>query len=423
MGLLGVGKARRAFGGLPPQARLMAEFLACAEQPDRVSSTVTRVWPALWGRLSQLGGPPDPWDLLPVLRKARLVVYVKLGESADLLVGFRMDPLVAAAIQQEASEQVRLAVAGELGRLWALSAEQARQVPDGEDSRQVVGAALSAAPYLLRAALWEEASVMLENVVNREPSPHVLESVITMYKQVVAATGSARHQAILARALANRAGTDAAAGLAESESLYRDAIARFVADGDHRRAFGALAELAVRFGSAGRLAEALDLMGQADSHAQQADLGPWTRVSPRVQRLALLSRSGEHARVLAEIAELEAIMAELPAQRAENDMVNPWNLRETVLGAGLTAALVQGNARQALEFSGELIAALRSRNAGRYEIARTRIYDVGSLAELGRRAEAEEVLRYCLQAFEEHGDAAMAQQARTVLADLQHRPR
>lgn len=150
MGLLGVGKARRAFGGLPPQARLMAEFLACAEQPDRVSSTVTRVWPALWGRLSQLGGPPDPWDLLPVLRKARLVVYVKLGESADLLVGFRMDPLVAAAIQQEASEQVRLAVAGELGRLWALSAEQARQVPDGEDKQagrgsRVVGRTLPAA--------------------------------------------------------------------------------------------------------------------------------------------------------------------------------------------------------------------------------------------------------------------------------------
>src|SRR5690349_15577407 len=108
MGLLGVGKARRAFGGLPPQTRLMAEFLACADQPDRVSSTVAAVWPALWKRLGRLGGPPDPWDLLPVLRKARLVVYIKLGEPTDLLVGFRMDPLVVAAIEQEASEQVRI---------------------------------------------------------------------------------------------------------------------------------------------------------------------------------------------------------------------------------------------------------------------------------------------------------------------------
>jgi hypothetical protein len=419
MRLLGVAKAQQALAGLPPQVRLMAQFLACAEQPDRVSTTVAEVWPALWERLGQFGDPPDPWDVLPALRVGRLVEYVKLPDPAIVLVGFRMDSRVAAAIAEDAPEQVRHAVAYELGRMWTLSAQQARQLPGGEDTGLVMQAALRAAPYLIRAALWDEASVMLEAVIIRGVPPVGRDLVVGMYRQVATATGSARHQAILARALAaDGASMGAGPGLAEAEPLYRDAIRRFMQDGDHQMAQAVAAEFASLLLSSGRPAEAEKVRAQANAPAGLADAGPWTRLAEQVRDLEVLVRSGPPARVLAEVAELREHMATLPGQRADNDMVNPWSTREALLSVGLTAAMLAGDARQALEFHDEIIASMRQRNANPYQVARMQIYGAAALADLGRRAEAKEVLRDCLRSFEEYGDATMAQNVRTILASL-----
>jgi tetratricopeptide (TPR) repeat protein len=241
----------------------MAAVLACANQPDRVSLTVETVWPWLWERLGRPGDPPAARDLLNALVGARLVVAVKLEGTAPGvrerrdLVGYRMDPSVVDAIREDAWEKVRQATAYSFGRFWVLSAEQARQLAGGEDSVQVVAAALNAAPYLLQAGEWEEASVMLESVLTRHAAPPVVNTVVTMYRQVVAATGSARHQVILARGLA-ASGT--AAGAAEAQSLYRDALRLFTTEGDHRHASGVALELAELLTNLGRYAEATELL-------------------------------------------------------------------------------------------------------------------------------------------------------------------
>jgi hypothetical protein len=260
---------------------------------------------------------------------------------------------------------------------------------------------------------------MLEAVINRGVPPVGRDLVVGMYRQVAAATGSARHQAILARALAaDGAGLGAGPGLAEAEPLYRDAIARFAQDGDHQMAHAVAEELASLLLSAGRQAEAAQVRAQAAAHGPPADVGPWTQLAEQVRDLEVRVRSEPPARVLAEVAELRAHMATLPAQRADNDIVSPWSIREALLSVGLSAAMLAGNAAQALEFHDEIVANLRQRNASPYQVARLRVYGAAALADLGRRAEAKEVLRDCLRAFEEHGDTTMAQNTRAILARL-----
>jgi hypothetical protein len=79
---------------------------------------------------------------------------------------------------------------------------------------------------------------------------------------------------------------------------------------------------------------------------------------------------------------------------------NPWNVRETLLDTGRSAALRSERWEAALAFSAERVKSMQARGAGALEMARTRFNDYGPLLGLGRSAEARTLLQVCRAVFE-----------------------
>jgi hypothetical protein len=104
-----------ALAVLPPEARLLAEFLACIEDADRQPAVIDANWADLWRRLERPGDPAEPGSLLDALAAAALIQPeaspAKASQPADGAVAspnlYRMHPGVAAAIQAAAPSEVR----------------------------------------------------------------------------------------------------------------------------------------------------------------------------------------------------------------------------------------------------------------------------------------------------------------------------
>jgi hypothetical protein len=130
-----------ALAVLSPEARLMAEFVACLEDGDRVSSVIDANWVDLWRRLELPGDPPAPGPLLGALAAAALVEAEAIpvpdpgdqpgsGNQADAgsqpgLVVYLVHPGVAAAVIAAARPEAREAADAELAAFWAAVADQA----------------------------------------------------------------------------------------------------------------------------------------------------------------------------------------------------------------------------------------------------------------------------------------------------------
>jgi hypothetical protein len=97
-------------------------------------------------------------------------------------------------------------------------------------------------------------------------------------------------------------------------------------------------------------------------------------------------------------------MSDLPARPADNDTVNPWNVREFILDNGRESALALGQWQQSLDLNAEITASRRQRGAGLHDITRTRFNDAGPMIRLGQLEQAGRLLRECQQVFEGQAD-------------------
>jgi hypothetical protein len=417
-----------ALGVLSPQARLMAEFVACLEDSDRVSDVIEATWANLWRRLERPGDPPAPGPLLGALAVAALLEAeaISVPGSGDqhgardqagagdqqAPVAYRMHPGVGAAVIAAAASEVRKAVDTELADFWAEVAGQARQREGGEDSGLVVRAGLAAAPYLLRRGDWDTAGFLLEQALMRDGSPGTVQAALPALRRVAAAAGTPAATGRLARTLR---GVDPG----EAERLMRAAQDAAVGAGDYRNASVDAGDLVNLLRDAGRLVEALEAAGQAADYTRRAGLGPWTQLGDQVRRLQLLGLMGEHARVLAEVDRLRAAMAGLPARPDATEAVNPWNVRETFLNVGLVSALATGDWQRCLDLNAEEAASMRGRGAGVHEVTRFRFNDARPLIRLGRVVEAGRLLADCQRVFEDHADTTALARVLSTRADLE----
>ena len=87
-----------------------------------------------------------------------------------------------------------------------------------------------------------------------------------------------------------------------------------------------------------------------------------------------------------------------------DEAARPWNFREGILNVAHASALSTGAWQQCLELNAEAIASKRDRGAAEHELIRFRFNDTGPLIQLGRLAEAKQLLLECQRLFEEHGD-------------------
>jgi hypothetical protein len=427
----------------------MAEFVACLDDADRQSFVIDGNWADLWRRLGRPGDPPAPGPLLAALADAALVEAVPVlvdaeaalagsgggsdanpgsgdpaggadpasasapsGADASVPMTYQVHPGVAAAIGGAADPGVSEAVDAELAAYWDVVSRWARERESGEDGRLVVRDGLAAAPYLLRRGEWDTALFLLEQSALRDESPGTAQAVLPSLRRIAAATGKPEAVGVLARVLA---GVDAG----EAERLVRGAVDAAVGAGDYRVASGAVGELVNLLMAAGRLTEALAVSGQKSEYTRRAGLGPWTRIADQARRLQILGRMGEHPQVLAEVGELRAEMAALPARSDDSENVKPWNVRETILGTGHTSALATGEWARCLELNAEIAVSKRQRGAGVHEVTRTRYNDTGPLIRLGRLEEAGRLLAECQRVFEDHADATRLSRVLSTRAALE----
>jgi hypothetical protein len=422
------GWTESALGVLSAEARLMAEFVACLEDGDRVSYVIDANWADLWQRLARRGDPPESRPLLAMLAAAALLEPEVLsaqdmGDQAGSgnqagagsqpgPVAYRMHPGVAAAVIAVAGPEVREAADAELAAFWVTITDQARQRESGEDSGLMARAGLAAAPYLLRCGDWNTASSLLEDAVMRDGSPGTVQAVLPALRRIAAATGTPAATGVLARALSE-------VDPGEAERLLRAARDAAVDAGDYQGASAGAGDLTNLLLDAGRLAEALEAAGQAADYTRRAGLGPWTQLLDQARRLQVLGLMGKHARVLAEVDRLRMAMAELPARSDATEAVTPWNVRETILDTGITSALATRDWQRCLDLNAEVVASKRERGAGVLEVTRFRYNDAGPLIELGRLAEAGRLLADCQRVFEDHADTISLANVLSTRASLE----
>ena len=127
---------------------------------------------------------------------------------------------------------------------------------------------------------------------------------------------------------------------------------------------------------------------------------------------------GEPEQVLTEVHQLLDRMRQLPDPPADNETVQPWNVREATLSLGVHAAQTLRRWQEALDLNTQQVASRGSRRAGDHTIASARFADYGSLLRLGRLDEAERVLLSCQQVFEDHNDLQMLAKTLGARANL-----
>ena len=417
-----------ALGVLAPEARLMAEFVACLEDSDRISPVIEANWADLWRRLEVPGEPSEPGPLLAALAAAALVEAEAMtvpdaehqpgaGDHGGAgtqpeRVTYRLHPGVAAAVIAAAGPGVREAVDAGLAAFWKAVADHARQREGGEDSGLVVRAGLAAAPYLLRRSEWRAAGSLLEHALRRDPSPGTLQAVLPGLRRIAAATGAPADVGVLASALRR-------VDPGEAERLLRSALKAAEGTGDHRLASAVAGDLGNLLMIAGRLGEALEVAEQKEDYTRRAGLGPWTQLADQGRRLQVLGLMGEHEQVLAGVDRLRATMAELPARSGANESIAAWNVRETVLNIGYGSALATGDWQRCLDLNAEIVASKQERGAGMHEVTLSRFNDAGPLIRLGRLAEAKRLLADCQRIFEDHANSTALATVLSVRADLE----
>ncbi|WP_346619588.1 AAA family ATPase [Blastococcus montanus] len=413
---------RNTTAALPEAARLLLQLLAGAEPADRTSAVLDGNWADLWRRLNRPGDPPPIPDTLAPLTTAALIDPQPIGGSdeRDRPVRYHLHPGVADTIRADTPAETRTAIDTELAAYWGAAFRFAlEQEPHQATGGLVVHAALAAAPYLLRLHDWATASELLESALHRDETLGAVAAALPHLQTVAdATTGTDRElidRGVLATAVAYF-------DPLEGERRIRANLAEADDRGEYRVAYAAAGDLINLLAARGRLSEALAITDQKADLTHRAGLGPWTQLADDAGRLQLLVVTGDAQTTFDEVQRLRERMRDLPDQPGDNEAVNPWNVRETILDTGRMAALALGRWQDALDLNAEILDSQRRRGAGPHGLARTRFSDYGPLLRLDRLAQADQLLRACQNQYEQAGDTArvgMVLGARADLADRQ----
>jgi tetratricopeptide (TPR) repeat protein len=189
--------------------------------------------------------------------------------------------------------------------------------------------------------------------------------------------------------------------------------------GQHRLASGVAGNLSNLLWDMGHLEEALATVDRKKNHTRRAGLGPWTQLGDEVQRLQLLNAMGRQKEVLAAVETWREQIKGWPEAGGENELVEPWRVKEILLQTGWSAALDLKRWQEALSLNQEIQQARIGRGPTALEMARTRYNDYGPLLRLERYDDARDLLYDCLAVFESEGGSEELGLIHSAIANLE----
>lgn len=401
-----------ASAGLPPASRMLFHFLCAIEEPDRQSWIAEQVWPNLWKCLDLLGQAPG---IAEALQNLKALVEMQALEGGSRYV---IHPGVAEAGLAELEEGFRATVDSAMADFWKALLDEAKSYEMKGMGKYIVLAGVNSAPYLIRLGRWAWASSHLEAAMLRDPSPGTASVILPLLGRIVEAVIGTKEERVttclMARALIY------AGRWQESETILRSRITEWINQGELRSAFMAKHDLFLILRDSGRFNEALELTEEMRDYACQAGLGPLTYLGIEADRLQALNRLGRCPEVLESIEVLRAQIVSLPEQGMKEKMYHWWNIKETILTAGVEASILSGAYEQALELNAEVSSAMKARGATGLELARSASKDYFPLLRLGHYVQAEELLLGCKKVFESENDIKNLGNVFCSLADLEH---
>jgi tetratricopeptide (TPR) repeat protein len=339
-------------------------------------------------------------------------------DLADLRQPYEIHPTVAAAGRAQAGGDFQAGVDSVLGELWIkvvrLLADREAREPVGE---HLVRAGLDGVPYLLRLNRWQEAMALLDEVLIRDHSRAAAAAALPALRAIADMAAPEQQHAVTA-VLFRALKVIAPAG---GEQAARAALADALGSHDYRAATALVGDLAAYYGEAGRLGEALAFTEKKIDYTRLGGYGPWTQLSALGQRLRMLADMGKAEQVLPEVRRLRKRVDTLAETSAQPENIDPWRVREALLGVGRDCAMQLGRWTEALELNAAVIHSRQGRGAPAAEIASTRFNTHGPLIRLGRLEEALDVLRECRKAFESAHNVHMLGKVLGALADVEDR--
>lgn len=416
---------------LPEASQLLLQLLAAAEPDDRTSLVLNGNWADLWHHLQRPDDPPSlPAALAPLITAALIdpepIAAPVSPDSADgstPLAVYHLHPGIADTTRADTPPETLTTIDTELAAYWRAAFDYAIEHEQQQASGWlVVHAALAAAPYLLRLQAWGTASYLLERAMYRDGRPTEAGRALPYLEAIVEATQGTElefaHRAKLAEAVGS---LDPVQG----ERQLRAILDRAIQDEQYQLATSITTSLAGLLQRLGRYPDALRAVEQSVDLTRRAGLGPWTQLADAAQRLQILTNISDAQTVFDEAQQLRERMRQLP-DLTDNESVDPWSVRESILGAGREAARDLGRSQDALDLNAEVLESKRQRGASPYQLARTRFNDYGPLLRLDRLSEADQLLRSCQEEFENARDLSSlggVLSARADLADKQgYRP-
>jgi hypothetical protein len=395
---------RAAAAGSAPAERDLFEFLCCLEEGDRIRFALDPTWPRMWQDLSRAGDPPDLGAGLAALSAAGLLA-IQPGD-AEQTTSYRIHPAVADEGRDLAGGAFRELADNDMGGFWSAAATHAkdREAQGLTGGGWVVWGGLKAAPYLMRLRSYSEVRLLLDEALTRDMSAVTAASTLPVLRKVAeAVAGTVEEPA--ARSLVAKA--RARINPAPTERQMRELLATAVDQADFASAAIAAGDLVQYFLQAGQPGEALAPAEDVLTYTRQAGLGPWSQFGGEVQRLQVLAAMGRSEQVLTELPRLREQMESLPPASDQQEVAEPWNLREALFDTGRQAATSLHRWDEALEFNAQVVASQRSRSAPAALIAESKFNDNGPLIELGQLKQALKLLLECRAAFEQAHDVTM----------------
>ncbi|HEX8456060.1 MAG TPA: CHAT domain-containing protein [Pyrinomonadaceae bacterium] len=344
---------------------------------------------------------PHVQDALANPTSPSLQAWIKEHQSTIIRQRFRLHPGVADALLQATPPFVLSAVDIELGNYFIAMYQYGIKTEMQGGGGWVVEGARHAAPYLLRAQRWEEASRLLEDMISRDNSPSTLTLALPLLRFIVEGTRNSERESINAGILARA--LQLTGRSADAEITMRGLIDRFVAQENFRAAAAASSDLFGLLMDTGRFEEAMKTAEHGVVLVQRAGLGSWSQLGNEVMRLQALKAIGKYNEVLEAVELKLAQVKDMPEKSEQKEAITPWSVREMLVDVGRSAALGLKQWENALAYNALRVEYIQQRGGNEVEIAATRFNNYAPLIRLQRNSEARALLEHCRDTFEQAG--------------------